>query len=160
MRDQHGPRHPQWKGGRKFDSHGYVSLWMPDHPLANANGRVAEHLVIVSKALGYPLPKKHPVHHFNEIKSDNANANLVICENQKYHELLHARQRVKHWGGDPDTQKICCNCKQLLSKLEFSPNFKRFDDLNPECRGCCRVRDRIRRGYKTVRGPYRLKEKS
>lgn len=75
------------------------------------------HRQIAEKALGRPLPKTVVVHHHDGDGENNENTNLVICENQKYHQLLHRRQRVLNAGGDPYTQKLCCNsdCRALIS---------------------------------------------
>ena len=53
----------------------------------------AVHRTIAEKALGKPLDSKHPVHHVDGDKTNNANSNLVICEDNAYHSLLHKRQR-------------------------------------------------------------------
>lgn len=51
-----------------------------------------EHIVLAEKALGKKLPKKARVHHMNEKRDDNHSYfNLVICPNESYHKLLHAR---------------------------------------------------------------------
>ncbi len=71
----------------------YPVAWNPGHARASG-GVVLEHILIAEKALGYPLPIGAEVHHFDEHKSNNANGNLVICENHSYHALLHVRQRA------------------------------------------------------------------
>lgn len=136
--------HSSWRGGVQVTIRGYVRRQMHGHPRADVNGYVMEHVLIAEKALGKPLEEKHPVHHFNEIKSDNANSNLVICEDKPYHRLLHARQRVKQRGGDPDLQKICCHCQTLKLKREFNTNRGLFDGLAADCRACRQERKRSR----------------
>lgn len=46
---------------------------------------------IALKALGKPLPFNACIHHVNGKHWDNRNCNLVICENNAYHMLLHSR---------------------------------------------------------------------
>jgi hypothetical protein len=77
--------------GRYKASGGYVSVKDPTHPRARWNGRVLEHVRVVERVLGHPLSRKHPVHHANGDESDNGNTNLVVCENNTYHLLLHVR---------------------------------------------------------------------
>jgi len=43
-------------------------------------------------ALGKKLDSKQPVHHFYRDRKNLKNFELVICENQKYHRLLHRRE--------------------------------------------------------------------
>jgi hypothetical protein len=71
------------------------------------------HVVVAEKALGKPLPKGAEVHHVDGVKWNNAPSNLVLCQSHAYHLLLHARARVVKAGGNPNTQRLCCHCKQL-----------------------------------------------
>lgn len=53
-----------------------------------------EHRKIARQALGKKLPPGTVVHHVDEDGTNNKHANLVICENLAYHELLHRRERA------------------------------------------------------------------
>lgn len=57
----------------------------------SAHQRVAE------RALGKPLPAGAEIHHVNGDPKDNRPANLVICQDAAYHDLLHARARARGW---------------------------------------------------------------
>lgn len=90
------------------------------------------HVIVAEKALGRPLPSGAVVHHWDEDKTNNKNTNLVICENQAYHKILHQRMRVIKAGGDPDTQAMCQNCgpKDIL---QF---YKRRNSIQRRCKDC------------------------
>lgn len=98
---------------------GYVFLHQPDHPNADhRRGYVAEHVAVVVRALGKPLRRSVKVHHVNENRGDNRPSNLVACDSQAYHVLLHARMRAYRATGDPRTQP-CCMCGQYIRPGEI-----------------------------------------
>lgn len=93
-RSRGGAGNPNWKGGVHI-ADDYVKVHMPGHPSANTWGYVNEHILVAERAFGRRLPKGVVVHHVNEQGHDNRNENLVICENQAYHALLHTRMRAR-----------------------------------------------------------------
>ena|SRR5437762_8637400 len=97
---------------------------------------IAYHIIVAERALGKKLPKGAEVHHFDENKTNNRNDNLVICESRKYHRLLHVRQRIVSWGGDPNINKICTCCNTLKLKTEFYSDSSRYDGLHAKCISC------------------------
>lgn len=129
---------PRWPNGSRprVMARGYVIVKDIHHPRADSNGYVYQHIIVAEGALGRPLKAPNCIHHVNENKSDNRPRNLVICEDQAYHSLLHVRQRVIERGGDPNTQKICAACGELLPKTQFYSNRATFDGLGSRCRGC------------------------
>lgn len=123
---------------RKVVEHqGWRFVYAPDHPHASRRGYVREHVMIAAAALGKPLPPGVVVHHINEIRRDNAHRNLVICQDQAYHLLLHARARTVRAGGNPSTEKVCGGgCGRVRPKTEFYPSPRAFDGLRPICKVC------------------------
>lgn len=98
------------------------------------------HVAIAEAALGHPLPRRAQVHHVNGDKWDNRPSNLVICEDDAYHKLLHVRARVHSAGGDPNTQRICFGCKQLKVFADMvarrTPMAAGRTLLTTQCRSC------------------------
>jgi len=105
---------PSWKGGRYINHSGYVMVSIPGHKRSQQNGYVREHIYIAEKVLGKELPEKAQVHHFG---SPSDNSQLVICEDQKYHFLLHIRAKALKECGDANKRK-CKFCK----KYDFIEN--------------------------------------
>lgn len=69
------------------------------------------HTAIAEMVLGKKLPQKAVVHHIDGDKRNNTNGNLIICENQAYHKLLHRRERALIACGNVNWRK-CNICKE------------------------------------------------
>ncbi len=94
------------------------------------------HVIIAENALGKILPKGAEVHHIDGYYWNNDRTNLVICENVKYHRLLHVRKRILDMGGDPNIHKTCSKCKQMKFKTEFYSNRRNYDNRTDACKKC------------------------
>jgi len=130
---------------RCFDMNGRPRIWKPDHPKASTHGFMPEHIVLAETALGRFLPEGAEVHHFDENKSNNGRGNLVICQDKKYHWLLHVRRRAQLGCGNPNWRK-CWICKQW-----DDPNYMARKDGYPIHRDCYndyQIRSRILRKQK------------
>ena len=73
-----GNKNPMWRGGRSRSASGYIRIWRPNHPNANGDGYVLEHVLVVSKQIGRALTDGETVHHVNGIKDDNRIENLEL----------------------------------------------------------------------------------
>lgn len=73
-------------------------------------GTQLAHVLIAEKVLGRKLPEGALVHHVNGDKADNRNANLVICPDEAYHNLIHMRMRALAATGDANSL-YCNKCK-------------------------------------------------
>ena len=105
---------PNWKGGEKISSYGYFLFKNGSHPRADFWGYIPKQVFIVEKVLGKFLPKKAIVHHFNGIKTDNQNKNLIVCEDRAYHNILHRREKALKECGHAHWRK-CTLCKKYDS---------------------------------------------
>lgn len=108
--------------------------------------RVCLHRIRAERALGKPLPPKAIVHHADG--SRDANAPLVICQDQAYHKLLHLRMKIRAAGGNPNTDKVCSRCKRVKPRTEFYSQPSGILGCSHRCRTCSREiakgRDRTR----------------
>ena len=79
-----GPRHPNWKGGRRLDKDGYVLVYAPDHPHA-VNGTVREHRLVMERIEGRYLDPEEVVDHRDGDKQNNAPENLHLYPDNATH---------------------------------------------------------------------------
>lgn len=131
---RHGqPRRFMRSHSSRINRRGYVRV--------RVNGESKqEHAVVAERALGKPLPMRAVVHHVNENRRNNANSNLVICQDDTYHKLLHARARVVRAGGNPNTEAICTNCKTVKPLDAFNRcTGNQVNGRQSACRECQKV---------------------
>jgi hypothetical protein len=81
---------------------------------SNKEGK-RQHVLVAERALGKSLPQGAVVHHANEIRNDNRPENLVVCPDERYHNLLHKRMRALAASGNADFLK-CKFCKKYDSR--------------------------------------------
>lgn len=118
---------------------------------------VLEHVVIAERVLGRPLPAGAQVHHVDENRKNNAHGNLVICQDQKYHQLLHVRARVLRAGGNPNTDAICSKCQQVKPLTEFSVRSDSGRGHQAACKPCAAIYWRDRAAQKKAEREARRK---
>ncbi len=110
------------------------------------------------RALGYAMPPGAVVHHHDRNRANNTNTNLVICQDAKYHRLLHSGMRLVGLGANPDTESFCAGCKQVKPLNEFGICSQVFNGRSWKCRLCARLSERMRyvpkiRAHQYVRKP-------
>lgn len=99
--------------------------------------KVREHVAVVEHALGKQLPKGPVVHHWNEIKTDNRNENLLVCHDEAYHQLIHRRMRAHDACGDANARQ-CTFCKQWSPAGQITVNPANSSAFHNSCRSASR----------------------
>ena len=132
--NRRGPNHPLYIDGRKKVGP-YFRVLNHQHPNKDSISRVAEHRLVAECALGKPLPITAVVHHIDHDPENNDPSNLIICENESYHILLHARERRMQTAGGLD-KKLCPRCLIVKSAADFPVSRYRWDGRAGICRIC------------------------
>lgn len=117
----------------------YARKYLPNHPSATAQGHVPVHILAAEKALGRQLPAGAHVHHVDGNHLNNANSNLVICQDAAYHKLLHVRTRIVRAGGNPNTEKICSVCGAVKRLDSFNRSSSHSTGRQNICRECSKA---------------------
>lgn len=97
-----GEKNASWGGQiRKMTTYGYISVYVPEHPFADKDGRVLEHRLEAEKHLldnensveingKRYLSPYYVVHHKNFDRTDNRVLNLQVMTKSE-HQIYHAR---------------------------------------------------------------------
>lgn len=96
-----GEKNPMWKGGRVTLGEGYIGIKMPGHPMAQSNGYVLEHRLVMAAHLGRDLSSDEIVHHINGIKDDNRIENLCVMSQSEHvagHNGPHSEETKRRIG--------------------------------------------------------------
>lgn len=102
---------------------GYVMLYRPDHPNANAQGSVSEHVVIMSRMLARPLVEGESVHHKNGERADNRPENLELWTRAQpagqrvKDRIAYYLEFLKFHAGTPDVWRDGVDTQGFLNAL-------------------------------------------
>lgn len=105
-----GPKARHWKGGRITLPSGYVLVYSPDHPDANADGYIREHRLIAESIVGRRLYENEVVHHKDGNRSNNALDNLEVCKSVAHHNNKHKKIDLARREPDAPNPIIECAC--------------------------------------------------
>ena len=92
---------PNWKGGRRITSSGYVLILTPGHPYADRKGYVVEHRLVMEQHIDRYLTDNEEVHHKNHDRTDNRIANLKLMtkgQHTRLHNLERPIEKRLYWG--------------------------------------------------------------
>lgn len=93
-----GENNPQWKGGKRITSHGYIVVTPPrNHPKRKSKNNgwiIFEHRHVMEGHIGRYLKSNEFVHHINGIKTDNRIENLIILT-KSLHNTNHFKSPLK-----------------------------------------------------------------
>ena len=95
-----GSKNPKWAGGKKKTyshigsdrTNPYIKIKLRTHPLADSEGYVMEHRLVVEKYIGRYLTIDEVIHHINGSKSDNRIENLKLLTASE-HNSFHAIEK-------------------------------------------------------------------
>lgn len=82
--------------GRILTAKGYITVFVPSHPLAMKNGYVKEHRMMAWNA-GILKDPSMEVHHINEVKSDNRLDNFKILSKPEHTSLTWSGKKRAPW---------------------------------------------------------------
>ncbi len=90
--------HPNWKGGVRKTSCGYIIISCQEHPNKDSQGYIREHRLVVEKFIGRYLTKKEVVHHIDFNKQNNSINNLMIFKSTSEHISFHIYFNKYGWN--------------------------------------------------------------
>ena len=82
-------KNPNWVGGRRYSTFGYVLVLCPNHPNCDCQGYVREHRLVMEAHIGRTLLPTEIVHHINGKKDDNRIENLMLFSSISEHRRHH-----------------------------------------------------------------------
>lgn len=74
---------------KRGDRGHHVLIKQPHHPRADRHGYVYEHVLIIEREIGRYLYATERVHHIDFVKHNNAPSNLLLCQSDSEHFLIH-----------------------------------------------------------------------
>lgn len=124
---------------KSVTNRGYVTVYKPDHPRADASGRVFEHIVVFEEHTGITVPKNCVIHHLNRDKKDNRIENLCMMD-AGAHTVYHHTGATR---SDECKEKIRQRAKNRLVNPENHPSWKDvdFSKLHSEVLGGATVKE-------------------
>lgn len=102
--DINAPRLIGKRGSGFTTPSGYRGMKKKNHPNAQKNGDILEHVFVMSQYLGRPLQKGENVHHKNGVRDDNRIENLELwnhrqCKGQRVEDKIQwCKEFLEQYG--------------------------------------------------------------
>jgi len=104
-----GQNNPQWKGGRKRHSGGYIVIRDFRYPPSISKSYILEHRFVMEQYLGRPIKKGEIIHHINGKRDDNRIENLKLICNVGTHRTIHTLEHDGIWSRFGHIKCLSCN---------------------------------------------------
>lgn len=105
-----GQRSWNWKGGRLKTSGGYIKIriFLNDffYPMADKEGYILEHRLIMAKHLGRNLHSWEIVHHKNGARGDNGIENLQLVSDDRHKQITILETKITKLEGKLAQQSV------------------------------------------------------
>lgn len=89
--------HHNWKGGTTRDARGYIMVMVdstnPYFSMADKDGYIKEHRLVMAEYLGRCLLSSEIIHHISGDVTDNRLVNLALLTNRNSHYCIHRREK-------------------------------------------------------------------
>lgn len=114
---------------------GYYYAYVPEHPFANASGKVRRHRYIASLSIGRWLRTEEHVHHLDGDKSNDAPSNLQIltaAEHGRIHKTGSTEEVIHncgYCGVETTNLKYCGNICRAASQVTTDVTKKQLQSL-------------------------------
>jgi len=103
-----GKASPTWKGGKKKNQDGYISMRLfPEnffYPMTQRRGHLLEHRFVMAQHLGRCLHSWEIVHHINGARDDNRIENLQLVSDDRHKQITILENKVKRVEGRYEEQ--------------------------------------------------------
>ncbi len=120
-----GSNHPNWKGGRRRNQEGYISIYSPSHPCKGPLQQVYEHRLVMEKNIGRYLGSEEVVHHKNGIKDDNRIENLELVSISAHRRIHMKGKQNPHYKDGRTRDKKTYNRSWYLKNREAVLTYKK-----------------------------------
>lgn len=138
----------------------YKKIYCPDHPAAQADGRVYEHRLIMEKKLGRYLKEGEEVHHIDHNIKNNHPDNLMLFTNHSEHTRHEMIGNTRNSKVDMNN-RVCSNCNSAVTYIRPDnnrPYWRKDDNGGWLCKSCHeKTSDKVRDYHKEYRTKNREK---